>query len=303
MSNGLLHKIKICILGADGQLGQEFRYLAFEYEFMSFKFYSKTSLDITDVEAVKEVLKAGNFDYVINCAAYTSVDKAESEIEKCYAINTIACGNIVNALSQLNTRLIYFSSDYVYHTYSGFPLHENDATSPRGVYAKSKLEGENLIRGSKVPTLILRTSWVISSFGNNFAKTILRLGNEKSTISVVNDQFGAPTYARHLALAVLDIITAVDTDSGLTMAFDATYNFANEGIVTWYDIADRIIKDEGLKCIVNPISTGDYPTAAQRPAWSVLSKNKIKETFLLEIPHWYRALQECSLAIKTQAQL
>lgn len=265
-------------------------------------FYGKSSLDIMDEAAVNNILTTGNFDYVINCAAYTAVDKAESDIEKCYAINTYACGTIVNALSGLKTRLIHFSSDYVYNTYSGFPLRENDITSPEGVYAKSKLEGERMIRKSKVPTLILRTSWVISSFGNNFLKTMLRLGKEKSNISVVDDQFGAPTYARHLAQAVLEIITMVETDHNLDFAFNETYNFSSEGFVSWYDIARTIMKEEGLICKVNPIPTKEYPTPATRPSWSVMSKSKVKNTFALEIPHWYKALQECIFSIKSQTQ-
>lgn len=271
-------------------------------EFINFSFFGKSSLDIMDEAAVNAILIEGNFDYVINCAAYTAVDKAEIEIEKCYAINTYACGTIVNTLSGLKTRLIHFSSDYVYNTYSGFPLKENDLTSPEGVYAKSKLEGERVIRNSKVPTLILRTSWVISSFGNNFLKTMLRLGKEKSNISVVDDQFGAPTYARHLAQAVLEIITMVEADHNLDFAFNETYNFANEGFVSWYDIAGTIMKEEGLACKVNPIPTKEYPTPATRPSWSVMSKSKIKNTFSLEIPHWYKALQECIFSIKSQTQ-
>lgn len=298
----MLKKLKICVLGADGQLGQEFRYLASSYEFLAFDFYSKKLLNIEDKTALKDILNSENFDYVFNCAAYTAVDKAESEVEKCYAINTQACETIVDTLSGLQTRLVHFSSDYVYHTYSGFPLTENDVTSPKGVYAKSKLEGEQIIRKSKTPSLILRTSWVFSSFGHNFVKTMLRLGSEKSVISVVNDQFGAPTYARHLAVAVLDIITTIETNPNLIHAFNETYNFANEGFVSWYDIAVRIMAEGGLECAVNPISTQEYPSRAERPSWSVLSKNKIKERFSLEIPHWFRALKECISEIKAQTQ-
>jgi dTDP-4-dehydrorhamnose reductase len=300
VDRGVLQKVKICVLGADGQLGQEFRFLAPSYEFLSFSFFGRSTLDITDEAQLNAVFRSVDYDYVINCAAYTAVDKAESESDVCFAINTTACSNIVQALAGLNTRLIHFSSDYVYHTYNGFPLHENDMVSPKGVYARSKWEGEEIIRQSNVPALILRTSWVISSFGHNFVKTMLRMGAEKSSLSVVNDQYGAPTYARHLAQAVLDIITSVVSDEALQNKFCGTYNYANEGVVTWYDIANTIMKIAELSCDVKPIPTDDYPTPARRPRWSVMSKNKIKTTFSLEIPHWYSALKECVEAIQLQ---
>ncbi|MBK8346184.1 MAG: dTDP-4-dehydrorhamnose reductase [Saprospiraceae bacterium] len=291
-------KLKIAILGSNGQLGQEFRFISASYEFVHFDFYSRQVLDIADADRLKNLLAEHHYDYIINCAAYTAVDKAESEAEACYAINAEACRNITNAIQDTETRLVHFSSDYVYHTYTGFPIREEDTTDPQGVYAQSKLEGEQIIRASGVPALIIRTSWVISSFGHNFVKTMLRLGSEKPSLNVVNDQYGAPTYARHLAQAVLDIITQVENNDELVPAFDDTYNYANEGIVTWYDIADRIMNEKVLPCVVHAIPTSDYPTPASRPHWSVLSKHKIKTTFDLEIPHWYLAVKECLAAIQ-----
>lgn len=287
------NKLRIAVLGSNGQLGQEFTHISPSYEYIHFDFFSKQSLDISDPDQINTKLSQVNYDYIINCAAYTAVDKAESDAENCYAINTVACQNIVNAIQGSNTKLVHFSSDYVYHTYNGFPITEDDSTQPRGVYAASKLEGEQIIRASGVPSLILRTSWVISSFGHNFVKTMLRLGQEKSSINVVCDQYGAPTYARHLAKAVLDIITDVESNPTKLEAFNDTYNYANEGIVTWYDIADRIMKEKEFSCVVRPIPTTDYPTPASRPSWSVLSKQKIKASFNVEIPHWYEALKEC----------
>jgi dTDP-4-dehydrorhamnose reductase len=287
------NKLSIAVLGANGQLGQEFKHIAPSYEYMHFTFYSKQDLDITDAEATSKELRNANYDYIINCGAYTAVDKAESDAENCYAINTNACKNITESIKDSKTKLIHFSSDYVYHTYGGFGLREDDQTHPQGVYASSKLEGEHIIRASSVPSLILRTSWVVSSFGHNFVKTMLRLGAEKTFINVVNDQYGAPTYARHLANVVLDIITQVENNPTLYNAFNDTYNFSNEGIVTWYDIAERIMKEKNYACAVNPIPTAEYPTPAKRPSWSVLSKHKIKEKFNVEIPHWYAALKEC----------
>ena len=294
----IMKKIKIAVLGADGQLGQEFRHLHQSYEYMSFDFFSRDDCDIADQQEVRAVLLSENFDYVINCAAYTAVDKAESEQEECFLINAKACQFICNAIKGRHVRLVHFSSDYVYHVYNGFPLKETERCIPSGIYAKSKLEGENIIRASEIEALILRTSWVVSSFGHNFVKTMLKLGKDKSELNVVNDQLGTITYARHLASAVVNIITAMTSESADQSLFNQTYNFSSEGITSWYDIADRIMKDEGLSCKVQSITTAEYPTPAVRPLWSVMAKNKIREAFGLDLPHWFTALKECLLAIK-----
>jgi dTDP-4-dehydrorhamnose reductase len=299
----IVKKIKICILGADGQVGKEFRNLHQSYEYMSFDFFSKTDCDITNEESVKTALNIEEYDYVINCAAYTAVDKAESDQEKCFLINAAACKYICNAILGRPIRLVHFSSDYVYHTFNGFPLRETDSTEPVGIYAQSKLEGENTIRACAVEALILRTSWVVSSFGHNFVKTMLGLGKEKSELRVVNDQLGTITYARHLAVAVLDIITSMTSEHVDKDIFNQTYNFSSEGITSWYDIANEIMKGAELNCRVLPVSTSAYPTAAVRPQWSVMAKNKIREAFGLEIPHWHKALKECMEAIKTQGEI
>lgn len=300
METYTLKKTKIVVLGANGQLGQEFRHLASSYEYFTFEFYDRKDVDITDKVALNLLMDGSNPDFLINCAAYTAVDKAETDRDSCYAVNTDACSVITEVLTGRKVRLIHFSSDYVYHQYLGFPIRETDEPNPQGVYAQSKLEGEKIIRTSQIPALIIRTSWVISSFGHNFLKTMLRLGNEKPSLQVINDQYGAPTYARHLAQAVLDIILITATDEKKVNYFNDTYNFANEGIITWYDLADRIMKEAGLKCIIHPITTADYPTLAKRPHWSLLSKHKIKERYELEIPHWYVALKECMDEIKNK---
>lgn len=288
-----MKKILVCILGADGQLGQEFRYIHPSYEYFHFDFYSKSTCDIGNQEQLNSVLRSKEYDYVINCAAYTAVDKAESDHEKCYLVNTKACEYICNSLKGTKSRLVHFSSDYVYHSYQGFPLNETDSCHPVGIYAKSKFEGEKVIRSSTVPALILRTSWVISSFGHNFVKTMLKLGSEKSNINVVNDQWGTVTYARDIAKAVLEIITAMISEKNDETLFNQTYNYSSEGITTWYDIATIIMKEANLPCVVHPIPSSQYPTPAQRPMWSVMAKNKIRTNFDLEIPHWYTALKEC----------
>jgi dTDP-4-dehydrorhamnose reductase len=259
---------------------------------MTFDFYSREELNIQDLHSIKEILGGDAYQYVINCAAYTAVDKAESEPDICFAINTDACENIVQALRGTNTRLIHFSSDYVYHTYPKFPLQETDETLPKGVYAQSKLQGENIIRNSGIPSLIIRTSWVVSVFGHNFVKTMIRLGKEKSELNVVADQYGAPTNARHLAQVSLEIISQTEHNPVLIPAFNATYNFANEGIVTWYDIAKYVMQESKSECKVNPIPTSQYPTPAKRPHWSVMSKKKIKNAFQIETIHWRQSIQE-----------
>lgn len=300
MEKNHIKKLKIAVLGAGGQMGQEFRYLAPSYEYCTFYFFDRKKADISDSQSIKNIIDTIKPDYLINCAAYTAVDKAETETKLCYEINTVSCKIITDAIKESQTKLVHFSTDYVYHIYHGFPLSETDETTPKSTYAKSKLEGEKIIRNAGVPALILRTSWVISSFGHNFAKTMMTLGKEKSTLNVVCDQYGAPTYARHLATSVLDIITLVEAQPEFLPSFNDTYNYANEGIITWYDIASQIMKEKNLSCTIRPIQTSGYPTAAVRPKWSVLSKHKIKEKFNLEIPHWYQALKECLEAIENE---
>lgn len=292
-----MKKIKVSILGANGQLGQEFQYLSERYEAFNFSFFSRDDVDITSEFAIKQMISEVNPDYIINCAAYTAVDNAESDIKACNDVNTAACQTIADAIKNSKIRLVHFSSDYVYHVYNGMPLREDGPLSPQSVYAKSKLEGEKILRISGNDVLIVRTSWVISSFGNNFVKTILRLGKEKSNLNVVNDQFGAPSYARDLAKTILVIIIKINEDPKLSERFNQTYNFANEGIITWYDLASMVIKEAKLPCTINPVPSSAYPTQAVRPKWSILSKHKIKEAFGISIPHWYAAVKDCIEAI------
>lgn len=298
METKTLKKIKISVVGSNGQVGQEFLAIASTYEYCSFNFFSKNALDITDAAALKSMIEKTQPDFIINCAAYTGVDKAESDKEACFKVNTYACKVISEVLSGSEIKLIHFSSDYIYNTYNGFPIKESDPTCPNGVYAQSKLEGEKILRNSGVPTLIIRTSWVISSFGNNFVKTMLRLGTEKAVLNVVDDQYGAPTYARHLVKAVMEIILKTADHPESISDFNDTYNYSNEGILTWFDLAQKIMLVSGSPCLVNPVPTTEYPTPAQRPNWSVLSKHKIKERYKIEIPHWFSALKECLDAIK-----
>lgn len=288
-----IEKIKIIVLGANGQLGQEFRYLANENKDIDFVFFGRDEVDICSEDDLQRIILENKPKFVINCAAYTAVDKAETEVDQCFAINRDACTTITNVLNGKDIKLIHFSSDYVYNSYTGFPIKEDDNKNPQSVYATSKLEGENIIRVSGVPTLIIRTSWVVSSFGHNFVKTMKKLGGEREQLNVVNDQYGAPTYARHLAKSVIDIIMKVTENPSLDLHFNDTYNYANEGLITWYDLASQVMKLAELPCKVSPIPTSAYPTPASRPLWSVMSKQKIKHNFDILIPHWYTAVKEC----------
>jgi dTDP-4-dehydrorhamnose reductase len=284
---------RILIFGANGQLGQEFRFLSQRFKEFSFIFYDRNEADITQKDQVLNLVEQSKCDYIINCAAYTAVDKAENERDTCYLINRDGSENLAKAVIKTGSKLIHFSTDYLYHTYDGFPLREDSPTSPRGVYASSKLAGEEAIRSLGATCLILRTSWVISGFGNNFVKTMLRLGREKNFINVVNDQFGTPTYTRDLAMAVIEIIRKKNEGIISDDLFCQTYNYSSEGITTWYELADEIIRFSKSNCNVNPVKSTEYQTLAQRPYWSVLSKQKIKQDLGIEIPHWYDALQRC----------
>lgn len=285
--------LKLAVLGASGQLGQEFQFLESLVPDWSFDFFNSENLDITDKSVLKKQFSDGSYNYVINCAAYTAVDKAEGEPEKCNSVNVLACQYICEALLHTNTRLIHFSTDYVYNNGVREPMGEDSPTTPVSVYGKTKLEGEKIIRNNPIPCLIIRTSWVISSFGHNFVKTMIRLGRERKVIQVVCDQKGAPTYARHLAKAVMEIIQKTEHGVNSPRDFNQTYNFANTGQTTWFGVASEIMKKTASHCEVHPIPSSEYPTPARRPLYSVMSMDKIQNTYGIHIPHWKTGLNEC----------
>lgn len=289
----------IGVLGADGQVGQTYQSIAMDYPQFTFRFYNRGLADITSVDALKSIFEKDKPDYIINCAAYTAVDKAESDAESCRQINVEGCQNIIKALEGTSSKVIQYSSDYVYHTFDGFPIVENGETEPKSVYASTKLEGDQIMLASEIPTMIIRISWVISPFGHNFVKTMLRLGSERSEISVVNDQYGAPTYTFDLVKATLQIIEQDVTTNIDFNIWNDVYHYANEGVVTWYEMASFIMTHADLKCVVKPINTVDYPTPATRPLWSVMSKHKIKNNFHIVIPHWRDSLSKCVTKIIT----
>ncbi len=280
----------VLVLGSSGQLGREIKEVYQYYENLTFYFADRKEIDINDPDLTSLI------DYhlpkiVINCAAYTAVDTAENDNSSAFATNSKAVKNLAQACKNCRATLIHISSDYVYHIEKKGPLLESDPCLPQGVYAKSKLEGEKNIRENLDQHIIIRTSWLYSSFGNNFVKTMLRLSDSKSTLNIVDDQIGAPTYAADLAQTLCEISNhVIDLDYQEKSTF-GTYNFANEGLTTWYHFAQEIFNLSGIKISLFPTTSEQFNAPAPRPLWSVMSKQKIKSTFNLEIAHWREALQ------------
>ncbi|MEM0991860.1 MAG: dTDP-4-dehydrorhamnose reductase [Bacteroidota bacterium] len=292
--------IRTLVTGANGQVGSEIRYLAAEYPKFDFIFTDYKELDITDEAAVLKFFSAHQIDYCINCAAYTKVDKAEFEVVNAHKVNVKGIKNLAVACQQYQVPLIHLSSDYVYHSDQNTPLKEDDATEPKSVYARTKLEGELLAQSIHPRCTIVRTSWVYSSFGKNFVKTMLRLGQERQQLQVVYDQIGAPTYARPLAKAILSMIKKIAAAKVSASKASGIFHYSNEGVTSWYDFARAIFELEDMKIDVLPIETKDYPTPALRPHFSLLDKTKIKTTFNIEIPHWRDSLKACLQALKVE---
>ncbi|KLE01519.1 dTDP-4-dehydrorhamnose reductase [Aliarcobacter butzleri] len=277
----------ILVTGSKGQLGSEIKGLSSNYSY-NFFFTDRLNIDITNKDNIKDFCQTNNINVIINCAAYTAVDKAESDIENADLVNRKAVKKLAIVSSELNIKLIHISTDYVFDGRNFKPYKEEFQVNPQGVYGKTKLEGElELININPKNSLIIRTSWVYSYYGNNFVKTMLRLGKEKDSLGVVFDQIGTPTYALHLAKIILDIIPQIENEKVEIV------NFSNEGVVSWYDFAKEIMKMAKLSCKINPIESSQYPTPAVRPHFSVLNKAKIKAMFSVEIPYWKDGLDDC----------
>ncbi len=278
----------ILVTGANGQLGSEIQALHVEHPEWQFYFTDRDTLDIADKDAIALTCNQHNITHIINCAAYTAVDKAESEPKLCNAINHIAVRHLAEVAKENAISLIHVSTDYVFNGTNYRPYVETDPTDPQGVYGASKLKGEEaLLHVSPKQSLIIRTSWVYSSFGANFVKTMLRLGKERESLNVIFDQVGTPTYARHLAQAILTILPRISNTT------PEIYHFSNEGVCSWYDFAHEIMRMTKLTCKVNPITIEQYPTPASRPHYSLLNKAKIKNDFEIEIPYWKEGLDHC----------
>lgn len=290
--------VNILVAGANGQVGQELQYLARFFNNFQFTFTDATKLDITDHAAVHEFFEQHDFHYCLNCAAYTAVDKAETDEALAIKVNVDGPRNLASCCLGHKISLIHLSTDYVYHNDLNRPLREDDPTHPQSVYARTKLDGDLVALETNSSTTIIRTSWVYSSFGHNFVKTMLRLGKERDELRVVFDQIGTPTYARDLARVLLNIIEKVESNVVSRSALSGIFHYSNEGVTSWYDFAKAIFDIENIKCTVKPIETIDYPTPAQRPPFSVLNKAKIKSHFGLTIPHWRDSLRECLKELK-----
>ena len=280
----------VLVTGSNGQLGQSLQFIAENYSNIDFKFCNSTTLDITDLENVKHIFQEYKPDYCINTAAYTAVDKAESEPEKTFAINATGAKNLAQVCKEYDTILVHVSTDFVFDGTAVKPYSETDVTNPKSVYGQTKLDGEKAIQDILQKHIIIRTSWVYSQFGNNFLKTMLRLGSEKDTLSVVNDQIGTPTNAVDLANAILQIIQT-NTQHPTSSNF-GLFHFSNLGQCSWFDFAKKIFEIHDIDIILKPIPSENYPTPAERPKYSVLDKSKITDTFGIEIISWEDSLEK-----------
>ncbi len=278
--------MNILVTGANGQLGNEMQVLSVEHPQHTYFFTDVQELDICNEQAVHAFVRDNAIDFLVNCAAYTAVDKAEDNIEFCDKLNHVAPGYLADAAESCGAALIHVSTDYVFDGTAHIPYTEDAPTCPNSVYGRTKLAGEEVVRSRCKRAVILRTAWLYSEYGNNFVKTMLRLGYERSFLGVVFDQIGTPTYAGDLARTIFTII-----EQGVV---SGTYHFSNEGVCSWYDFTLAIHRLAGITtCKVSPLHTDEYPAKAPRPHYSVLDKTKIKQTYGIDIPHWETSLADC----------
>ena len=276
----------ILITGANGQLGNEMRVVSAEQQELVYHFTDVAELDICDIEAIERFVVEHAIDCIVNCAAYTNVNKAEEDTLLCDKLNHLAPANLARVAAKHQIGFIHVSTDYVFNGEHHIPYHEDDATCPNSVYGSTKLAGEQAIREIHPEAVIIRTAWLYSTFGNNFVKTMLRLGSEREELGVVFDQIGTPTYARDLARAIQHIL-----HQGIVPGI---YHYSNEGVCSWYDFTKMIFVLGGINsCNLNPLHTDEYPTPAARPHYSVLDKTKIKQTYGVAVPYWMDSLKEC----------
>lgn len=281
--------MNVLITGSNGQLGSEIQLISTKYSQHSFYFLDLPELDITSKQRITAVIREKNINAIINCAAYTAVDRAEEEVELAYLVNARAVENLVSAAEQFSLKLIQISTDYVFDGTSCTPYVEADSVSPIGVYGKSKFEGEQAVLNSASDSIVIRTSWLYSIYGNNFVKTMLRLGEERDQLGVIADQVGSPTNAADLALACLQIID----QNEIISRKGKIYHFSNEGVASWYDFTKAIHEIAKIDCVVDAIGTKDYPTKAKRPHFSVMDKSKIQADFGIAVPYWRTSLRKC----------
>lgn len=284
----------ILVTGSRGQLGNEIQLTAKQYPENNYFFTDIQELNITNKADIAEFVNTNNINIIVNCAAYTAVDKAEDDIDLCYAINYDAVKNIAEVALEYGLRVIHISTDYVFDGTNYIPYTENETVCPKSIYGKSKLDGEQVLAEVCKESVIIRTSWLYSSFGNNFVKTMIKLGTERDELRVIADQVGTPTYAADLAAAILQIADSENFTPGI-------YHYSNEGVCSWYDFTKAIHRLARVNCKVQAIETKDYPTRASRPHYSVLNKAKIKTTYNIQIPHWEESLKRCIGILKTES--
>lgn len=285
--------MNILITGCNGQLGNEMQLLEKEYPQHQYFNTDVAQLDITNPEAIEEFVSNNAIDIIVNCAAFTAVDKAESSQELCHLLNAKAPEYLAAAIAKRGGYLVQVSTDYVFDGTNHTPYTEDETTCPNSVYGSTKLEGEKLAMAACANTMIIRTAWLYSTFGNNFVKTMIRLGQEKPELGVIFDQIGTPTYAGDLAAAIMAAI-----NHGIVPGI---YHFSNEGVISWYDFTKAIHRIAGItSCHVKPLHTAEYPTPAARPHYSVLDKTKIKQTYGIEIPYWEESLEKCVAKLLAQ---
>lgn len=288
--------MRILVTGSNGQLGSEM--VALQTQETPHQWFNLdiNELDITDKNAVEQFVVNNKIDGIINCAAYTNVDKAEEDVALCYKVNRDAPQYLAQAIEKVGGFIIHISTDYVFDGTNNIPYTEQDKPNPVTIYGKSKIEGEQYVCESCKQHIIIRTAWVYSSYGKNFVKTMIKLGEEKPSLGVIFDQIGSPTYARDLAKTIITIV-----NQGI---IPGIYNFSNEGVISWYDFTKNIHQLANItSCKVAPIHTADYPTLAQRPHFSVLDKTKIKNTYNIEIPYWRDSLEECIQLLEQQKKI
>lgn len=285
--------MNILITGCNGQLGNEMQLLEKVNPQHQYFNTDVAQLDITNPKAIEEFVNNNAIDIIVNCAAFTAVDKAESSQELCHLLNAKAPEYLAAAVAKRGGYLVQVSTDYVFDGTNHTPYTEDEATCPNSVYGSTKLEGEKLAMAACANTMIIRTAWLYSTFGNNFVKTMIRLGQEKHELGVIFDQIGTPTYAGDLAAAIMAAI-----NHGIVPGI---YHFSNEGVISWYDFTKAIHRIAGItSCHVKPLHTTEYPTPAARPHYSVLDKTKIKQTYGIEIPYWEESLEKCVAKLLAQ---
>jgi len=282
--------MNVLITGANGQLGSEIKDCQHNFKELNIVYADIPDLDICNEDAVNTFVTINGIEAIINCAAYTAVDKAEGDAQNARKVNAKGVLNLVKAMEYVNGKMIHISTDYVFDGTKYLPYDEEDTVSPIGVYGKTKREGELAVINSSLEGIVIRTSWLYSAYGNNFVKTMIRLGSEKEKLNVIFDQIGSPTYAGDLANTCLVILS---NEQNRIDKAGKVYHFSNEGVASWYDFATAVMKINKLDCEVLPLETKDYPTLAKRPHYSVLNKTKIKKNFKITIPYWRDSLEKC----------